>query len=224
MVEKMNFDIENKKEKMKILVLSPHADDAELGCGGSIIKFLEMGHELLWVVFSVAEESLPEHLPSDTLKKEFLNIMSKLNLKEENYMVYNFKVRHLNEHRQEVLENLIKIRNSFNPDLVIIPSLNDYHQDHCVIANEAVRAFKTNASIVGYELPWNHVTFDTNLFIKLDRSHIEKKFNLLKNYESQFLKKRNYFSQEYIFGIANVRGTQCNADYAEAFEVIRWIM
>ncbi len=132
---------------MKVLILSPHTDDAELACGGSIIKFLQEGHELLWVVFSVAEESLPEFLPKDTLKKEFLEITKHLNLHEKNYIIYNFKVRHLQENRQEVLENLITIRDEFLPDLVLAPSFSDYHQDHQVVANEAVRAFKMSASI-----------------------------------------------------------------------------
>jgi Uncharacterized proteins, LmbE homologs len=68
---------------MKVLILSPHTDDAELACGGSIIKFLQEGHELLWVVFSVAEESLPKFLPKDTLKKEFLEITKHLKLNEK---------------------------------------------------------------------------------------------------------------------------------------------
>jgi N-acetylglucosamine malate deacetylase 1 len=73
-------------------------------------------------------------------------------------------------------------------------------------------------------LPWNHITFDTNMFVRLNKSHIDKKYELLKYYESQFQIERNYFSQEFIFGLAKVRGTQCNASYAEAFEVIRWIV
>ena len=210
--------------KDKILILSPHTDDAELGCGASIVKFVEEGYEILWVVFSTAEESLPKSLPKGTLKKEFLNVIKHLNLKKRNYKIYNFRVRHLHENRQDILEELIKLRDEFNPDLVVIPSLSDYHQDHRVVANEGVRAFKTSASIIGYELPWNHITFHTNLFIKLDKHHIEEKFQLLQNYKSQFLKKRGYFSREYVFGLAKVRGIQCNAEYAEAFGVIRWII
>ncbi|MCX6671996.1 MAG: PIG-L family deacetylase [Euryarchaeota archaeon] len=212
------------EEKMKVLILSAHTDDAEVGCGGSIIKFLEDGWDLLWVAFSVAEDSLPKDMPKDTLRKEFLNVLKMLNLKEKNYIIHNFKVRHLQENRQDVLEELVRIRRDFSPDLVIGPSLHDYHQDHHVVANEAVRAFKTSASLIGYELPWNHITFDTNLFVKLNEYHIRKKYELLQNYQSQFVQRRNYFSKEYIYGIAKVRGIQCNADYAEAFEVIRWII
>ena len=209
---------------MKILILSPHTDDAELGCGGAIAKFIEEKHKILWIVFSTAEESLPKGSPKDTLKKEFLKVVKNLGLNEKNYKIHNFKVRHLQENRQDVLEELIKVRDEFKPELVIIPSLNDYHQDHQVVANEAVRAFKTNASIIGYELPWNHVSFDTNLFIKLDEKHMNKKFELIKNYKTQFEEGRKYFSKEYVFGLAKVRGIQCNSDYAEAFEIIRWMM
>ena len=209
---------------MKFLVLSPHTDDAELGCGGTIARVIEEGNEIFWVVFSTAEDSLPRDMPSDTLKNEFLDVMRDLGLNENHYKLCNFKVRHIKEHRQDVLDTLVKIRKDFNPETVIMPSLNDYHQDHQVIAEETVRAFKKDASIIGYELPWNHVTFDTNMFFILDKRHIQRKHKIIKHYKSQIILNRNYFSKEYIYGLARVRGVQCNATYAEAFEVIRYIL
>lgn len=185
---------------MKLLFLSPHTDDVELGCGGSISKFIDEHHEILWIIFSTAEDSLPKDLPKDTLKKEFLNVTKNLGLVEKNYKIFNFKVRRLHEERQVILEELNKIRSQFKPDLVVIPSLNDYHQDHQVVANEAIRAFKTNASIIGYEMPWNHITFSTNLFIRLQKHHVEKKFDILQNYQSQLIKRKDYFSKEFILG------------------------
>lgn len=208
----------------KILILSPHTDDAELGCGGSIIKFIEEKHQIMWHVFSSAEDSLPENLPKDTLKKEFLNVCSELNLNNDQFVIDNYSVRRLDESRQEILETLVKIRNTFSPDLVIGPSLNDFHQDHQVIANEMIRAFKTTSSIICYELPWNHITFTNQMFIKLKKEHIEKKYNILSNYKSQLIKNRRYFSKEFINGLAKTRGIQVNTEFAEAFEVIRWII
>lgn len=209
---------------MKVLILSPHTDDAELGCGGTIVKLLENGGEIFWVVFSTAEESLPNDLPRDTLKREYLNVMDSLRINKENCKIFNFKVRNLDSYRQEILEELVQIRNKFHPDIVIGPSLNDFHQDHQVIAHEMVRAFKTTSSIICYELPWNHITFNTQCFIKLNRAHIEKKYEVLTNYHSQIIKNRSYFSKEFIFGFAKSRGIQCNSEYAEAFEVIRWML
>ena len=209
---------------MNILLLSPHTDDVELGCGGSIVKFIEAGHEILWVVFSTAEESLPKDLPKDTLRNEFLNVMNALGLDNKNYKTFNFRVRDLDKHRQEILEELVKIGKEFKPDMVVGPSLNDFHQDHRVVANEMVRAFKTLSSIICYELPWNHITFDPQLFVKLDKRHIDKKSEILRKYTSQLIQERTYFSEEFIYGLARVRGVQCNADYAETFEVLRWMI
>ncbi len=207
-----------------ILILSPHTDDAELGCGGTIARFIEQKKNLLWVVFSTAEESLPKGLPANTLASEFQEAIRKLQLSEDNFVINDFKVRHLQQNRQEILEELIRIRDDFRPDLVIGPSLNDFHQDHTVVANEMVRAFKTTSSIICYELPWNHITFDTQLFVRLSPEHIQKKLKILECYKSQLLKKRRYFSQEFVRGLASTRGSQVDEQYAEAFEVIRWII
>jgi len=209
--------------KDNVLILSPHTDDAELGCGGTIAKLIEQNKNIIWCVFSTAEDSLPDNLPSDTLKKEFLDVCKKLNLNESQYLIYNYAVRTLPDFRQEILEKLVKIKNEFNPDLVIGPSLNDYHQDHQVVANEMIRAFKSSSSIISYELPWNHVTFSNQMFVKLSKEQIDKKVELLASYQSQLIKKRSYFSEKFIQSLANVRGMQIGTDYAEAFEVIRWI-
>lgn len=173
-------------------------------------------------MFSTAEDSLPEGFPKDSLKNEFLDVLNSFGLKELNYKICNFRVRYLHEHRQDILQELIELRNRINPELVIGPSINDFHQDHQIVANEMIRAFKTSSSIICYELPWNHIEFNTQLFIKLKKEHLEKKCDLLYNYKSQLARNRNYFSKEFIKGLAKVRGVQCNSEYAEAFEVIRW--
>jgi len=209
---------------MNVLLLSPHTDDVELGCGGTVIKLLEAGHSILWMVFSTAEESLPVGLPKDTLMKEFAAVMGDLGMSEKNYEVFGFGVRHLDEHRQEILDELVQVRKHLQPDIVIGPSLKDFHQDHNVVANEMVRAFKASSSIICYELPWNHVTFDTQLFVRLGREHISRKVEILNNYESQLIGGKEYFSEEFVYGLARIRGLQCNSEYAEAFEVVRWMM
>lgn len=218
------FGVETEGVLMRILLLSPHTDDVEFGCGGGVTKFLEDEHDIFWVVFSTAEESLPPSLPVDSLLNEFRGVLGSYQLDNEQSKVFNYPVRNLGRHRQEILEELIRIKDQFRPDLVVGPSRNDYHQDHQVVAYEMIRAFKSAASIISYELPWNHVTFDTQLFIKLQRSHLAKKCEVLQRYKSQILIGRNYFSDEYIYGLARTRGVQCNAEYAEAFEVVRWLL
>ena len=209
---------------MKVLILSPHTDDAELGCGGSIARMVEEGAEILWIVFSIAEDSLPEHLPRDTLKREFMKALSCLGLQKNNASVHEFQVRRLMERRQDILEELVGARRDFTPDLVLTPALSDVHQDHQAVSNEAIRAFKMHASIIGYELPWNHMVFSSGMFMRLEERHLEKKMEMLRCYQSQYEKARNYFSPDFIYGLAKVRGIQCSYPLAEAFEVIRWMI
>lgn len=207
----------------KILILSPHTDDAELGAGGTISKLIKEGSKILWVVFSTAEDSIPDNMDKNILTSEFSNVYKSIGLNYENVMIHHFKVRNLSYHRQEVLEELYKLRKNYNPDLVIGPSINDLHQDHKTVAEEMIRAFKSSSSIISYELPWNHLTFNTQMFIKLEEEHIGKKIEMLNHYKSQISLGRYYFSSDFIRGLAYTRGAQINYKYAEAFEVIRWI-
>jgi LmbE family N-acetylglucosaminyl deacetylase len=209
--------------KDNILILSPHTDDAELGCGGTIAKLIEEGKNILWVAFSTAEESLPPGFPKNTLVQEFNNVTESLGLHKNNVIVYDFEVRKLTERRQDVLEELIRIRKDFHPDIVLGPSLNDHHQDHHVVSHEMIRAYKSEASIICYELPWNHIEFKTQMFVKLREEHIKKKLEMLSYYKSQFHIKRPYLTEDFIKGLAYTRGAQIGQKYAEAFEVIRWI-
>lgn len=208
------------KKYKNILILAPHTDDAELGCGGSMSRFLREDVKLTIVVFSTARASVPEGHAKNQLKIEFLNSMQKMGVKKENLILYDYPVRNLNFHRQEILENLIDIRSKVQPDLVFIPSSQDVHQDHQVIQAEGLRAFK-NVSILGYELPWNHITFSAQAFIKLEEEDLDCKWSCLTEYNTQMELKRNYFTEEFIYGLARVRGTQIGCDYAEAFEVFR---
>jgi len=208
---------------MRILLLSPHTDDIELGAGGTLIKLLEdKSNDICWVVFSICEDAVPQGLPADTLEKEFTAVASKLGIK--NYRINRFPNKNFPQDRQRILDQLDKVKREFKPDLVVSPSLNDSHQDHKTIAEEAVRAFKKEASIIGYELPWNNLVFSPQLTVKLTEGQMEAKWEVLSIYKSQFTLQRNYFSKELIFGWARMRGVQGSFEYAEAFEVVRWII
>ncbi|RBQ29240.1 PIG-L deacetylase family protein [Aliarcobacter vitoriensis] len=204
-----------------VYILAPHTDDGELGAGGMINKLVESGANIYYFAFSTAEQSVPDGFPKDILKKEVINATSKLGIKKENVIIYNYEVRKLNYARQEILEDLIQRRKELKPDLVMMPSLNDIHQDHSTIAQEGLRAFK-NTTILGYELIWNNLTFNTTSFIKLDKKHIQAKCDALKEYKSQGI--RDYMSEEFIFSLSKTRGVQIGTQYAESFEVIRWVM
>lgn len=201
-----------------VLVLAPHTDDGELGLGATISKLIEMGKNVVYVAFSTAEESVPEGMPKDILKTEVRRATAKLGIKPENLLIYNYQVRKLSYVRQEILEELIRIKKRSNFDLVFIPCQHDIHQDHTTVADEGVRAFKTT-TILGYELIWNNLTFNTQCFVRLEERHVEAKITALKEYHSQG--KRDYLSADFIRSLARTRGVQVGCRYAEVFEVVR---
>jgi N-acetylglucosamine malate deacetylase 1 len=207
--------------KNRILVLAPHTDDGELGAGGTINRFINEGKEVYYVAFSTAEESVPVGFPKNILSDEVKSATRVLGIKESNLIIFGYPVRKLNYSRQEILENLVRIKKEINPDLVFMPSLHDIHQDHTTIAQEGLRAFK-DTSILGYELLWNNLSFDTTCFIKLQKENINTKYKALQEYKSQ--SGRDYMSKEFIFSHALTRGVQARSNYAEAFEVVRWII
>ena len=205
----------------KVLVLAPHTDDGELGVGGTIARMVSQNITVYYAAFSTAEASVPEGMPPGILKSEVVEATSELGIHPDHLFIYDYEVRKLGYRRQEILEQLIQLRETIAPDLVFLPSLHDIHQDHSALTQEGIRAFK-NCKLLGYELIWNNLSFDTECFVQLEQEHVRAKANALKAYRSQ--RHRNYMSEEFIFALAKTRGVQIGASYAEAFEVIRWII
>lgn len=203
-----------------ILILAPHTDDGELGCGGTIDKLIKAGKKVTYVAFSTCEESVPKGLPKDTLAKEVKEAVRILGIPKEDLIIKNYTVRYFKNKRQEILEDLVVLNRLLKPDLVFCPATTDIHQDHQTIAEEAIRAFK-NTSILGYEFIWNSFEQKTNLFVNLEEDNLKKKIESLKAYASQGF--RSYTSEDSIRTVAKYKGFQIKRDLAEAFEVIRLI-
>lgn len=207
-------------KKKTILVLSPHTDDGELGCGATINRFIEEGCEVLNAVFSICKDSLPEGKASDTLLVEAKKASSVLGLKPKNLLLQDYPVRRFTEHRQAILDDMIRIRDKYDPSIIFVPSTSDIHQDHKVIVEEALRAFK-NCTIYGYEMPWNNYSFSGNSFFSITKDNLDKKIASIKTYSSQ--RHRIYMQADFIRSLAIVRGVQSGNAFAECFESIRLI-
>ncbi len=202
----------------RVLFLGAHTDD-EFGCSGSMARFLAEGRDVFYCAFSPCEESVPAGFSKDVLRDECRTAMAVLGVPERNYRLHSFRVRHLPERRQDILEELVKLRQTIRPDLVLVPASSDIHQDHQVVYQEGLRAFK-HETVLGYELPMNTITFRHACFVRLNEEHLERKLRSLACYVSQ--RFRTYTQPEFIRGLARVRGVQAGVEYAEAFEVIRW--
>lgn len=206
--------------RTRVLVVCPHTDD-EFGCAGTVARLIEEGADLHQVALSRCEESVPAGYPRDVLEHECRRCAARLGIPAAQVRVEHFQVRHFPRLRQEILELLVAINRELAPELVLLPSTADTHQDHATIAAEGFRAFK-HARILGYELPQNLIAFENTAFVRLTAAHLDSKITSLSEYKSQAF--RPYSTEPFIRGLATVRGMQCNATYAEAFQLVRWIM
>ena len=101
-----------------VLVLAPHTDDGEFGCGGTIARLINEGAEVHYIAFSACEQSVLPQFPSDILITEVKEAPKVLGIKSENLHLLKYDVRTFNYNRQAILDEIIKFRNEINPDLV----------------------------------------------------------------------------------------------------------
>lgn len=204
-----------------ILILAPHTDDGEFGCGGSMALWLEQRHNVHYVAFSSCEESVPDGYARDALVHEVKGATASLGIPPENLRILNFPVRRFDEHRQAILQHMVDLDRELNPTLVLCPSTEDLHQDHQVVAREALRAFKRR-SVLAYEVPWNNIQFRSGAFTILEQRHLDAKVDAVSHYLSQ--QDRSYASRAFLESQMRFRGTQIGAEFAETFDIVRWLI
>ena len=200
---------------MYILAISPHTDDIELGCGGSLARFIRLGHRVEAWSLSFGNPRTGASLDELEAAMRMLGINR---FAREAFDCRSFDVR-----RQEILEKMVIRAIKETPDLVFVPSTSNIHQDHEVITSEARRAFRSSC-ILGYEMPWGdarplHMPF----YIRLSAGDLKKKCEAVACYESQ--EKKVYTNESFLRSLATVRGAQTGKlGFAEAFEVLKWVM
>lgn len=202
---------------VKKLVISPHADDEILGCGGildkdSFVYYCGIDESRM----REGETPVNERLASIKKVAEFLGFKYECNMEG--------KVNFYDErHYIPIIEGLI---NRLKPEMIFIPC-PDYNQDHRAIYNAAWIALRPHdrnffvKKVLMYETSqnaiWNPVQMKLNCFMKIDGHKKVKAYYL---YESEV---RSMRSPEMLMDIAKIRGKASNYEFAEAFEVMRWV-
>lgn len=204
----------------RILILAPHTDDAEIGCGGLVARYAAMA-EIYVVAFSQAKEStITAGFNPEVLVEEFYSATSTLGIEGHRRFLLDYPVRHFPEYRQMILDEMVRLKKDLSPDIVFCPGTRDVHQDHAVIRGEAVRAFRDRC-VLGYEIPHNYTDpFRAGLYVTLNKKQVRLKKGALSIYKTQRHRAQHGCIAE---ARAKARGAEIRAEYAEAFEVIRWV-
>lgn len=200
-----------------MLILAPHVDD-EILCGGTAVRAVADGATVLVAVCSFCEESIKEPFTPQDLNNENRKACAALGIERE---LKNWPVRRLDEHRQDIQEWFVSLRVKYRPTIVISPSSSDFHQDHCTVFANALRAFRNVPLLLGWESPNNERMRPlANAFIEITAAQLDAKVNAWLIYKSQH--HRDHFNADLIRSLATVRGKQCrcNSGLAEAFELL----
>jgi len=210
---------------MRILVLSPHADDAEIGMGGTIAKFAADGNTVKIVCLIVPCESIDGKLNSEmknSRRKEAIRSAELLGAELEILDIdpYEFS---FNREYTKIFDRIIR---EYRPNKVFSCWEHDSHQDHKVLANIVTAVTRKNdSSVYMYEtmLPGGISSHGFNPQLYVDISRYSKlKRKTIETYDSVFGGKESDI--EAIMSRSRFRGQQIGVQYAEAFEIVKEIM
>ncbi|OAA25126.1 putative LmbE-like protein [Frankia sp. EI5c] len=197
-------------EAYTVVALGAHADDVEIGAGGTIAQMIAAhpGTMVHWVVFSGSGERGSE---AEVSARELLGAsLGSLHLHE-------VRDGFLPREWSGVKEMLLQISRQVTPDIVFAPALGDAHQDHRMLAELAWQAFR-GALILGYEIPkWEGDRGTPNLYVPVPEPAVAAKVeHLQRHFRSQH--DRVWFDEETFRATMRLRGVECGSRYAEAFD------
>ena len=216
------------KKKLNILVVSPHADDAEIAMGGTIAKYVSLNHNVTILTAVLPKENIHGKVDDFMNKNRFLEQKKSAKILGADIEVLNLDPYDLQFNRKyiKIFEDKIK---TFKPDVIFSCWEHDTHQDHKSVANIIYSVTRKNdISLYMYEamLPGglNTHSFNPQLFIDISK-FMKVKIKALNEYKSVFKYKKNSYSKYFdsIEGRARFRGETIGVDYAEAFVVVKKI-
>jgi LmbE family N-acetylglucosaminyl deacetylase len=194
------------------LCLGAHCDDIEIGCGGTILRLLELepGLELHWVVLASDPARRAEALDS---ARRFLGPGA-----EQRVRIQAFRDGFLPWAGAEVKDFFESLKSEIRPDLILTHFRGDLHQDHRLVSELTWNTFRDHL-ILEYEIPkYDGDLAAPNVFVPLSESHASRKIeHLLGAFVSQ--RGKRWFSEDTFRGLMRLRGMECNAPacLAEAF-------
>jgi LmbE family N-acetylglucosaminyl deacetylase len=197
----------------KVCFIGAHPDDIELGCGALIARIAGKT-DVRCVTFSNNQKN---PLLRNLVGEHFAS-MAALRVPQDRVQLLDFETRRFQEHRQEILEAMIGILREDDPDIVFVHTKSDVHQDHGVLTQEALRAFR-GRTVLGFDVIRSSYGFFPDFLVGVDEADVQKKLDALACYKTYAGKY--YFSPEVTRATLIRNGAICERPYAEGFDILR---
>jgi LmbE family N-acetylglucosaminyl deacetylase len=201
-----------------VLCLGAHADDIEIGCGGSILLLKNLFPQVRfhWVVFTGAGRRAQEAEKAAGMFTAGSEVKLVLKSFRDGYLPYM---------GGEVKDFFEQLKSQVNPDLIFTHWRGDAHQDHRLISELTWNTFRDHL-ILEYEIPkYDGDMGRPNMYLPFEVELAERKVDLLlESFESQ--RDKRWFDRRTFLGLMRLRGMESNAagGYAEAFHAAKVVL
>jgi LmbE family N-acetylglucosaminyl deacetylase len=192
-----------------VLAIGAHADDIEIGAGGTVLRLVEEypGLEFKWVVLTGKGDRMAEARSSALAFLETATASVELPSFQDGYLPYS----------GGEVKQFFETLKPFAPDLILTHYRGDLHQDHRLACELTWNTFRDHV-ILEYEIPKYDGDLGTpNFYVPLGEEHMRKKVELLgEHFASQ--KAKHWYERDLFLGLMRIRGMECHvAGCAEAF-------
>lgn len=197
----------------RVLFLGAHPDDIELGCGALLHHIVGQTNVLC--------VTLSDNQKNPSLKNvvtELYSSMAVLGVPKEKVIVQEFTTRKFPDMRQEILEYLLELRRDFKPEIVFVHTRQDIHQDHNVVTEEALRAYR-GITVLGYDVVRSSYGFFPHFLVEVTKGDVEKKIEALSQYETYH--DKYYFDADLLRATMVRHGALAECQFAEGFDILR---
>lgn len=210
----------------RILVVAPHPDDEVIGCGGLLARAAREGKETTVVVVAVEDDDRQAELEAAGRRLGVENLVS---LWQVNF------IDGLDDHT--IVGRLDKMLEIYRPELVLVPSLAGYHQEHRRIASLAVSAMRPGGgrssghapvSVWYYEAPADVSsptgTNSPTITVRLEPEDLATKLDAMRCHATQVRPAPSERSIEALEALAVLRGAQVGIPLGEAYSSRRLVI
>ncbi len=211
------------KEGKKVLAIGAHFDDVELGCGGTLLNWKDQGYDITIFTASMSgyQDSQGNVIRSDeTAHAEGIKASKYIGA---NLIRGSFPTFEL-EFSEPLNCKLIEVSDAVKPDIVLTHWNGDVHHDHRVVALASLHCCRHISRLLMYCSNWyeSDRRFDPRFFVDISDT-FERKLELIEIYRSEKTRTGELWI-DYVRSQSRLMGLKAGVQYAEGFEVIKWLI
>jgi LmbE family N-acetylglucosaminyl deacetylase len=199
-----------------VVAVGAHPDDIEIAAGGLLLS-LAAAHPGVRVHYVLCSGTPDRQAEARAAASAFLPDA------RLSFALHGLPDGRLPAHWNTVKDILHEAAAVLAPDVVLCPAPNDAHQDHRLLAEQTPTVFR-DQFVLHYEIPkWDGDLARRNVYLPLPDEVARRKVELLHaSFPSQ--KARDWWDDEVFLGLARLRGMECRARYAEAFDCAKAVL